>query len=248
MVTGPVESALVRKIERKGCIHLTLIDPEKSDKAIAKTAKSLEDVGTSAIMVGGSTVASSQELDNTVRAIKGSSSLPVILFPNGVSGISKFADAIFFMSLLNSSKTHYIIGAQVLGAPVVKRFKLEPIPLGYILVGSSPTAVSTVSGAELIPYTKPDAAISHALAAQYLGMRFIYLEAGSGATKPVATDLLKRVTDAVDIPVIAGGGIRTPEQAQELAKAGASAIVTGTILEQEGTSQIGKIVGAIGRQ
>ncbi len=199
-------------------------------------------------MVGGSTVASSQELDGTVKAIKGSSSLPIILFPNSVSGISRFADAIFFMSLLNSSKTHYIIGAQALGAPLVRRFKLEPIPLGYILVGSSPTAVSTVSGAKLIPYSNPDVAVSYALAAQYLGMRFIYLEAGSGATMPVDTDMVNRVTDAVDIPVITGGGIRTPEQAQELAKAGASAIVTGTVLEQEGTGQVDKIVAAIGRQ
>ncbi len=175
MVTGPVESALLREIERKGCIHLALIDPEKSDNTVAKTAEALQDMGTSAIMVGGSTIASSQELDSTVKAVKGSSSLPVILFPNGVSGISRFADAIFFMSLLNSSKTHYIISAQALGAPMVKRFKLEPIPLGYILVGSSPTAVSTVIGAELIPYSKPELAISYALAAQYLGMRFIYL-------------------------------------------------------------------------
>jgi phosphoglycerol geranylgeranyltransferase len=198
-------------------------------------------------MVGGSTVASPQELDQTVRAIKDGCSLPVILFPNGLSGISRFADAIFFMSLLNSSKTQYIIGAQALGAPVVKRFKLEPIPLGYILVGDSNTAVSSVGQAELIPYSKPDLAASYALAAQFLGMRFVYLEAGSGATRPVELDMVKKVSHEVEVPVIVGGGIKTPEQAQRIAMAGASAIVTGTVLEKEGAGQVGKIVAALGR-
>ena len=198
-------------------------------------------------MVGGSTVASSQDLDQTVRAIKDGCSLPVILFPNGLSGISRFADAIFFMSLLNSSKTQYIIGAQALGAPVVKRFKLEPIPLGYILVGDSNTAVSSVGQAELIPYSKPDLAASYAHAAQFLGMRFVYLEAGSGATRPVELDMVKKVSHEVEVPVIVGGGIKTPEQAQRIAMAGASAIVTGTVLEKEGAGQVGKIVAALGR-
>lgn len=198
-------------------------------------------------MVGGSTVASTQELDTTVRAIKRASSLPVILFPNGLPGISRFADAIFFMSLLNSSKTQYIMGAQALGAPIVKQFKLEPIPLGYILVGDSKTAVSSVSRPELIPYSKPDLAVSYCLAAKFLGMRFVYLEAGSGAPNPVEPEMVRKVSREVDIPVIVGGGIRTPDQAHRLARAGASAIVTGTVLERDGPGQVGKIVAALGR-
>lgn len=244
---GPIETALVKGIEENGCVHLALIDPEKSTVNLPETVGKLESVGTTAIMVGGSTVASSQELDEVVRTIKDACSLPVILFPNGLSGISRFADAIFFMSLLNSSKTQFIIGSQALGAPIVKRFKLEPIPLGYILVGNSRTAVSTVSQAELIPYTRPDLAIYYALAAQYFGMRFVYLEAGSGAAKPVEIDMVKRVSGEVDIPVVVGGGIRTPEQAQAIARAGASAVVTGTVLEIEGADQVGRIVAAIGR-
>ncbi len=246
-MAGPVESTLLNAIERNGCIHLALVDPEKANPQLQKTAEALETTGTTAIMVGGSTVASKQELDITVKTIKDSCSLPVILFPNGVSGITGLADAIFFMSLLNSSRTRYIIGAQLLGAPVVKRFRLEPIPLGYVLVGDSKTAVSHVSRAELIPYSNPDLAVSYALAAQYLGMSFVYLEAGSGASKPVDQVMVMKVSRAVSIPVIVGGGIRTPEQAQELSKAGASGIVTGTVLEQEGTRQVGKIVAAIGR-
>ncbi len=198
-------------------------------------------------MVGGSTVASSQELDETVKTVKNACSLPVILFPNGLSGISKFADAIFFLSLLNSSKTQFIVGAQALGAPIVKRYKLEAIPLGYILVGDSNTAVSSISQAELIPYSKPDLAVSYALAAQFFGMSFVYLEAGSGARQPVDTAMVKRVANELDIPLIVGGGIRTPEHAQLIARAGASAIVTGTVLEQEGAGRVGNIVAALGR-
>ena len=244
---GPVESILLKNIERNGCIHLALVDPEKSGKSLSVTCRSLQELGTTAVMVGGSTVASSQELDETIRTIKDSCSLPTILFPNGVSGITRFADAIFFMSLLNSSQTHYITGAQALGAPVVKRFKLEPIPLGYILVGDSSTEVSSVSRADLIPYSKPEVAASYALAAQYLGMHFVYLEAGSGASKPVDSSMVKRVSSELDIPLIVGGGIRTPEQAQDLASAGASAIVTGTVLEREGTRQVARILAALGR-
>lgn len=244
---GPIEKLLVRAIEENRCIHFALVDPEKSMVNLPETVGKLESVGTTAIMVGGSTVASPLELDKVVKSIKDACSLPVILFPNGLSGISRFADAIFFMSLLNSSKTQFIIGAQALGAPIVKRFKLEPIPLGYILVGDSSTAVRMVSQAELIPYTRPDLAMSYALAAQYFGMRFVYLEAGSGAARPVEIDMVKRVSREVDVPIIVGGGIRTPEQAQAIARAGASAVVTGTVLEREGPGQVGRIVAAIGR-
>ena len=244
---GPVESALIKGIEKKGCIHLALIDPEKSSEKLSETVEKLEGFGTTAIMVGGSTLASSEQLDRTVKTVKNACALPVILFPNGLSGVSRFADAIFFMSLLNSSRTQYIIGAQALGAATVKRFKLEPIPLGYILVGGSNTAVSSVSQAELIPFSKPNMALSYALAAQFLGMRFVYLEAGSGASKPVDPGMVDKVSAGVDVPVIVGGGIRTPEQAQRVVKAGASAIVTGTILEQGGPRQVGKILAALGR-
>src|SRR5213594_4407173 len=160
---GPVESSLRSAIKEQGCIHLSLIDPEKFTGRLSKSLEDLQSWGTAAIMVGGSTVSSVDQLNGTVKKIKELTNLPVILFPNGPSGISRFADAIFFMSLLNSSQTHYITGAQAQGAPFVKRFKLEPIPLGYILVGGSTTAVSSISGAESIPYSKPSVAASYAL-------------------------------------------------------------------------------------
>jgi len=246
--TGPTEKTLLRSIQRNGCIHLALIDPEKPLESLPETVGELQKFGTTAIMVGGSTVTSSSEIDATVKTIKANSSLPVILFPNGLQGISRFADAIFFMSMLNSSKPQYITGTQAMGAPIVKRFSLEAIPLGYILVGETNTAVSKISGAEKVPYSRPDLAQAYALAAQYLGMRWVYLEAGSGAETPVTAEMVRKVVSSVEIPVIVGGGIREPKQAEELAKSGAKALVTGTVLEIEGTSQVSRIIAALGRE
>ena len=244
---GPVESRLRDSIKDQGCIHLSLIDPEKFSGKLSRSLEDLQSGGTVAIMVGGSTLGSVDQLDSTVRKIKELTDLPVILFPNGPTGVSRFADAIFFMSLLNSTTPRFLIQAQAKGAPFVKRFKLEPISLGYLVVGNSKTAVSAIGRADKIPYSKPELAVEYALAAQYFGMRFVYLEAGSGANHPVETSMVQKVSSALDIPIIVGGGIRTPEQARVLAKAGASAIVTGTLLEREGSEPIKGIVAAVRR-
>ncbi len=244
---GPVESKLLEEIREHGCIHLALVDPEKFPGNLSSIIRNLEGNGTTAIMVGGSTVRSALQLDKAVKAIRDASSLPVILFPNSAAGISRFAHAIFFMSLLNSSNPQFIIGAQILGAPAVERFNLEPIPLGYLVVGESQSAVSTIGKAKKIPYSKADLAVAYALAAQYLGMRFVYLEAGSGAERSVDPRMVARVSEKVDIPIIVGGGIKTPIQAERLVKAGASIIVTGTVLEQEGPARVKRILAAIKR-
>lgn len=246
-MTGPVESALLDGIQQRGCVHLALIDPEKFSDNLSEIVAALESHGTLAIMVGGSTLKSSALLDRTVKTIRESCSLPVILFPNGPVGISRFANAIFFMSLLNSASTEYLIESQVLGASVVRRFNLEPIPLGYMVVGQSETAVSTVGKARPVPFSKVELATDYALAAQYLGMRFVYLEAGSGAQHMVDPKMVSRVSEVVDVPIIVGGGIRTPAQAEQLARAGASAIVTGTVLEQEGPGRVKEILAALKR-
>jgi phosphoglycerol geranylgeranyltransferase len=244
---GSVETALLDRIRERGCIHLALIDPEKFSNNLPQTVTDLEDHGTSAIMIGGSTLKSSAQLDKTVKTIRESCSLPTILFPNGPVGISRFAHAIFFMSLLNSTTTRYVIESQVIGASVVRRFNLEPIPLGYMIVGQSETAVSTVGRAKPIPFSKIDLATDYALAAQYLGMRFVYLEAGSGAERMVDPKMVGKVSERINVPLIVGGGIRTPIQAERLAKAGASAIVTGTVLEQEGPGRVKQILAALKR-
>ena len=140
-------------------------------------------------------------------------------------------------------QTHtFIMGAQVLGAPIIKKFGLEPIPLGYIIVGEGGT-VSVVGKAIPIPYSKPELAAAHALAAEYFGMRFVYLEAGSGVGNPVPADMVKAVKTVTNLPLIVGGGIRTGEQVKDIVKAGASIVVTGNVLEEnKGKSKITELV------
>ncbi len=233
-MVNTVERYLLDFIKKNGAAHLTLIDPEKvTTAAAASTASAAEECDTAAIMVGGSTSMSTTHLDHVLKAIKKTVSIPVILFPNNVTGISRYADAIWFMSLVNSLDPYFLIGAQILGAPMVKRYSLEAIPLGYIIVGEGGIA-SIVGRAAPIPYGKPELAVAHALAAQYLGMRFVYLEGGSGVNTPVPPRMIQMVRNQIDIPLIVGGGIKTGEQAKQAVAAGADIIVTGTVIEQNG--------------
>lgn len=239
---GKVERELQRIIEEKGVAHLTLFDPEKLTPLVARRlAIRVREAGTTAAMVGGSTATSIYELDAIVRAIK-SSKLPVILFPNDVSGLSQYADAVFFMSLLNSINPYYLSGAQALGAPFVKRYKLEPIPLAYLIIGDHTGAAGFVGNANPIPTDKPELAAIYSLAAEYLGMRFVYLEAGSGAKDTVPPKMVKTVRENSKIHIVVGGGIRNPTQARSLAKAGAELIVTGTVLERSSIQRLRKII------
>ena len=246
-MTGRVEKYLLDKIKTDGTIHVALVDPEKvSSKSAARTAEEAKDGGTAAIMVGGSTALSTTHLDGVVQAIKKAVDVPVILFPSNITGISRHADAIWFMSLLNSSDPYFIIGAQVLGAPIIRNFRLEAIPLGYVIVGEG-GAASVIGRACPIPYDKAELAVAHALAAEYMGMRFVYLEAGSGAKQTVQREMIGVVKQVLSIPLIVGGGIKTSKQAKEIADAGADIVVTGTLTETEDNlnEKIGDIVSAI---
>ncbi len=230
-MTNSVEGYLKDKILEDGSIHIALIDPEKvSPQSASATAHDAESYGTAAIMIGGSTFVLTNHLDRVVKAVKRTVKIPIILFPNNISGITRHADAIWFMSLLNSSDPYFLFGAQVLGAPLIKKFGLEAIPLGYMVIGEG-GAVGVIGRVCPIPYNKPELAAAHALAAQYLGMRFVYLEAGSGAKQQVPNDMVKMVKDLITVPLIVGGGIKSGKQAKELVKAGADIIVTGTLTE-----------------
>ena len=245
---GSIEKYLLEKIESEGTIHITLIDPEKvTTPQASRIASKAKLSGTSAIMVGGSTFFSAAHLDDVVKAVKRTVKIPIILFPNNVTGISRYADAIWFMSLLNSADPYFLMGAQVLGAPHIKKYRLEPIPLGYIIVGDGGTA-SVVGKAVPVPYNKPELAAAHALAGQYLGMRFIYLEAGSGARRPVPPEMTRVVKSYIDVPLIVGGGIKSRSQALAAASAGAGIIVTGNVIENaEVKSKVAEIVEGIKR-
>jgi phosphoglycerol geranylgeranyltransferase len=240
---GRVEQYLLEKIKKEGTVHITLVDPEKvTASSASRLAKDAESCNTAAIMVGGSTSVCTSHLDTIAKTLKESVEIPIILFPNNITGITRHADAIWFMSLLNSADPYFIMGAQVLGAPIIKKFGLEPIPLGYIIVGEGGT-VSVVGKAIPIPYSKPELAAAHALAAEYFGMRFVYLEAGSGVGTPVPDDLVKAVKTVTNLPLIVGGGIRTGEQVKDIVKAGASIVVTGNVLEEKkGKNKITELV------
>jgi phosphoglycerol geranylgeranyltransferase len=243
---GRVEKYLLEKIKSEGSIHMTLVDPEKMTPAQAvQVAENSKVNGTSAMMIGGSTFVSQAHLDDVIKAIRRIVEIPVILFPNNITGISRYAEAIWFMSLLNSVDPYFLIGAQILGAPLVKKYGLEPISMGYIIVGEGGTA-GVVGKAIPVPYNKPDLTAAHALAGQYLGMHFIYLEGGSGAKNPVPPEMIRMVKQLIDIPLIVGGGIRTKKQALTAASAGADIIVTGNIVEStDGKQKVSEIIEGV---
>jgi phosphoglycerol geranylgeranyltransferase len=213
-------------------LHFSLLDPDKQKPEDAgEIAKIVENAGSSAIMVGGSTLISQNQVDDTVKAIKKYSKLPVILFPSGAKFLSRYADAVFFMSLLNSRNLNFVIREHVKGAPFVKLTGIEPISMGYVIVEPGMTA-GRMGEVDLIKKDDVNTAVGYALAAQYLGMDFFYLEAGSGAPNPVSNEMISAVKKNIDIPLIIGGGIKDAETAKEKVKAGADIVVTGTTLEK----------------
>lgn len=233
---------LRRVIDEQGVAHLTLIDPDSAKQTPAEAgriAKLAEQGGSNGIMVGGSTAFGI--IDDTLKAIKEQVKIPVILFPGNVSGLSRHADAVFFMSLLNSRGTYWIIDAQVLGARYIKEFNLEPISMAYLIVEPGGTA-GYVGDARLLPRNKPEIAVGYALAAQYMGFHLVYLEAGSGADNAVPLPTVAAVANFADIPLVVGGGINTPEQAAAVAAAGADIVVQGTVVERTVLQDGGKLL------
>ena len=220
-------------VEKKGAGFIVLIDPDKkNDKNIDQLVEKAHQNGVDAIFVGGSIMMDGL-YHKRVERIKSISEIPVILFPGGVNQINKHYDAMLFMSLLSGRNSHYLIGEQVIAAPIVKDYGIETIPTGYLLIdGGSPTSVEVVSGTKPLPSNRPDIIVSHALAAQFLGMELIYLEAGSGALNEVPGDVVKKVADEINIGLIVGGGIRTPEDANSIVNSGASFVVIGSAIEK----------------
>lgn len=227
-----VYDKLLETIKKDGAAHLSLIDPDEINGAkVCEMAKIITKSGSDGIMVGGSGV-DIAATDKCVKLIKQETDLPIILFPGNITGISPSADAIFFMSLLNSRSNYWLSLSQALGSYSVKQFGLEVIPMGYIIVESGQkTSVEFYGDANAIPRGKPKIAAAFSLAAQYMGMKIVYLEAGSRALTPVSNEMIKYVKSVIDIPLIVGGGIKDGSIAYEKIKAGADIIVTGTALE-----------------
>lgn len=226
-----IETYILNEIKRYRTLCFPLIDSENPYDVIS-IAKKVEQLGASAILVGGSSIIDQIELSNIISQIKTSITIPVILFPGNVTGVSPNADAILFMSLLNSENPYFITGAQALASIGVKKSKLEALPTGYLIIGEGTTAWF-VGQAKGIPFHKPNLAIMYSLAAQYLGMRFLYLEAGSGANQHISPEMVKSVRKYYEGVLIVGGGIKDSQIAKNLADAGADIIVVGTMIEND---------------
>jgi phosphoglycerol geranylgeranyltransferase len=234
---GPVERRVCSET-RKNALCFVLIDSESlSSTQAAEMARKAEDAGANAILVGGSSTTDQIELNAVVRSVKKAVSIPVILFPGNVTGISPEADAILFSSLLNSENPYFITEAQALGAIAVKKHNIEAIPMAYLVIGEG-TSVWFVGRARGIPFDKPKLAVMYALAAQYMGMRSLYLEAGSGASSHVQPEMVSAVRQNYNGLLIVGGGIRDVRTAREIANAGADVLVIGTIFEKSRSDKL----------
>ena len=243
-----VENYLKSQLKKKKALLFILIDSEVSENSKAVTlAKKAEKIGASAILVGGSSTSDQIDMAKIVKNLKKSVKIPLILFPGNITGVVPGADAILFSSLLNSENPYFISQAQALGAPSVLKFGLEPLPTAYLVIGEG-TSAWFVGSAKGIPFDKPNIAAAYSLAAQFLGMRFVYLEAGSGAKSSVKPEMVKTVRKIFNGFLIVGGGIKDAKTAKNIVKAGADALVIGTFLEKGGNiKKLEQITKAIQR-
>jgi putative glycerol-1-phosphate prenyltransferase len=231
---GTVYHKMLETKQNRGGGFFLLIDPDrKTERHYLSLAESAEECGVDLILAGSSFMLNSN-FGKAVKQIKAATTLPVVVFPGSFAQITPDADAILFTSLISGRNPNYLIDEQVRGAPLVKKLNLEPIPTGYMLIESGAmTSVQYISGTFPIPQAKTDIAAAHALAAQYLGMKLVYLEAGSGALNPVSIDMIRTVTSFVEIPVMVGGGLTSPEQCARRIEAGASFVVCGNCFEDD---------------
>ncbi len=211
-----------------------LIDPDKVDNGkIDQLLKLSTDAQVDYFFVGGSLVISSH-LDECIQQIKASSPIPVLLFPGSPSQVSKFADALLYLSLISGRNPELLIGQHVISAPFVKKSGLEIMPTGYMVIdGGAPTTVSYISNATPIPADKNEIAMCTAMAGEMLGMKLIYMDAGSGAKRPITEEMISIVSRHIEIPLIIGGGITEPEKAYLNCKAGGDIIVVGNAIEKD---------------
>lgn len=246
MTIGKTETFLKSQLKKKKALLFVLIDSEISDIQTSKNlVKKAESLGASSILVGGSSITDQTEMVNLVSQLKKTIKIPIILFPGNITGVVPQADAILFSSLMNSENPYFITQAQALAAPSVMKYGLEALPTAYLVIGDG-TSAWFVGSARGIPFEKPKIAAAFSLAAKFLGMRFVYLEAGSGAKSSVKPEMVKAVRQVFDGFLIVGGGIRDAKTAKSLVNAGANALVIGTLLEKkENLKKLSDIAKAI---
>lgn len=211
-----------------------LIDPDKvNDEKMHHLVELSVNAGIDYFLVGGSLVISNY-LDECVRIVKTNCSLPVILFPGSPSQISRYADSLLYLSLISGRNPELLIGQHVVSAPVIKQSGLEIMSTGYMVIdGGAPTTVSYISNATPLPADKNEIAMCTAMAGEMLGMKLIYMDAGSGAKRPISESMIEKVSNCISVPLIVGGGISDPEKAYLNCKAGADVIVVGNAIEKD---------------
>jgi len=234
MKIGKTEKYINERLDIEGSMISIIIDPldwPSPDAAISAGRQACE-AGADIIAVGGSIGAQGELLDVVTSGIKEVSNVPVVLFPGNIGTITRFADAIYFMSLLNSRNPYWISQAQMLAAPILHRMGIEPLPVGYIVVAPGGT-VGWVGDANLIPRDKPAIAAALALSGEYSGSRIIFTDAGSASKEgPVPIEMVEAVSKAISVPYLVAGGIRTPQQAADIIRAGADWVQVGTAAEK----------------
>ncbi|MBN1761446.1 MAG: geranylgeranylglyceryl/heptaprenylglyceryl phosphate synthase [Chitinispirillaceae bacterium] len=241
--------AVTRRLREGKRAYWVLLDPDDfSVDQAAQIALESQRCGVHALLIGGSLL-HSNHFDEFVAAVKKSTELPVLLFPGDSTQLSTHADALLYLSLVSGRNPSNLIGEHVKAAPLIKDLGIEPIPTAYMLVESGAvSSVEFMSNTRPLPRTKPAIAVAHALAAQYMGMKLIYLEAGSGAKQSVPPEMIQMVKSQVAVPVIVGGGIRDSATVVEKLEAGADIIVTGNMLRHEnGISLMKEIAAAVNR-
>lgn len=235
-------------VRQRAAGFVLLLDPDKlrPDK-IEDTVSRMQANGVDAFFIG-STLLMHKDFDDFVRRVKSAAGeTPVIIFPGNLYQISRFADAILYLSLISGRNPAHLIDNQVLAAPIIWQMQIEPISCAYLLVESGQlTSAEFMSNSRPLPRNKPDLALAHALAAQYLGFKLVYLEAGSGARLSVPDEMITALSQTIDVPVIVGGGIRTPEEAAKKVAAGASFVVMGNFFEEaDNVSRIREFARAV---
>lgn len=243
-----VEKYIHERLEDKKALLFSVLDPldYPSLEDAIKTAKNMDKGGADVLLIGGSTGVQGELLDKVTKQVKESVEIPVVFFPGNIGTVSKYGDAVYFMSLLNSRNPYWITRAQMLAAPMVKQYGIEPLPVGYMVVEPGGT-VGWVGEADMIPRNKPQLAAAMALGAQYMGFRFVITDAGSNPENGhIPLEMVKSVSPVLDVPYIVAGGIRTPEEAKSVIKAGADIVQVGTSFEKNGgVSAVEKFVKAV---
>lgn len=250
---GKIYSQILSEIEKYGGLTFLVIDPPNQPPSVAgKVSRVAEKSGVNAVAVGGSVGAQGRLLDDTIKHIKENCSLPVILFPGNIATLSKNADAIYFMSMLNSLDPYYISGAQTAAALPVKKMGLEVIPTSYIIVAPG-RAVGWVGRAQPIPRNLPYLAAITALAGEQMGAQLIILESGGGASSPAPPEMIAETRKLIDVPLLVAGGVREEKFAYDTIKAGADIVHVGAAIERASSDlslaeeKIKKITSAVKR-